>query len=436
MTSEFEPTERKGSVRPVVGSTPITTAAFTAAGTATSAVIAERDEQREGLPRAARDAQARDDERREGAEHEQHADEPELLGDHRQDEVRVGLGQVQELLAAVAEADAEAFRRVRRRRRTARAGSPRSARSARGRGTRASAAERRGERYVGRHADAAERAEAGEPPQGHAADEEQRADQRRPAPPRRRGRAGAAGARPAAPPSTQAALQQASALGAAAARARRPPPATSPTGRARPAGSDTQPRHRQPAARAVRLDPQRQRHREQRTLAAQSGSATRRHSRVAARARRRTRPQGPAPPGGAGSEAGRPPDRERRGRAVDHHDAERGEQRRSAAIPPSRMTGAAPAPGFAALGSPPRLRRVARRGRRRPPRRARAPAPAAHQRPSAEGQRVDRGPEALAALLEVAELVEARAGGRQQHDVAGARQPRGARTAFSMQETV
>jgi hypothetical protein len=43
------------------------------------------------------------------ADHRQHADEAEFLGDHREQEVGVRLRQVEELLDAAAQADAEPF---------------------------------------------------------------------------------------------------------------------------------------------------------------------------------------------------------------------------------------------------------------------------------------------------------------------------------------
>ena len=68
---------------------------------------AERDQQVEALHRCAGDAGTRDQERRESAEHQQHADEPEFLGDEGKDEVGVGFGEILELLLAVADAHAE-----------------------------------------------------------------------------------------------------------------------------------------------------------------------------------------------------------------------------------------------------------------------------------------------------------------------------------------
>jgi hypothetical protein len=45
----------------------------------------------------------------EHADHGKHADEAEFLGDHREQEIGVRLGQVEQLLDAGAEADAEPF---------------------------------------------------------------------------------------------------------------------------------------------------------------------------------------------------------------------------------------------------------------------------------------------------------------------------------------
>ena len=69
-----------------------------------------REVRLEGLPcfrRIARDLERPADEHGEQADHHDHADEAELLGEHREHEIGVRLGQVEQLLHARAEADAE-----------------------------------------------------------------------------------------------------------------------------------------------------------------------------------------------------------------------------------------------------------------------------------------------------------------------------------------
>ncbi len=56
-----------------------------------------------------RDVERAPDESDEEPEREQHAEQSQLLGEHREQEVGVRFGQVEELLHAVAEADAEPF---------------------------------------------------------------------------------------------------------------------------------------------------------------------------------------------------------------------------------------------------------------------------------------------------------------------------------------
>ena len=91
----------------MVGTSPITTDAFRKAGIVSSATM-PNPHNTSNLSRARRaDPRARDPERGEGAEHDEHTHEAELLGDQRQHEIRVGFGQVVELLAAVAEALAD-----------------------------------------------------------------------------------------------------------------------------------------------------------------------------------------------------------------------------------------------------------------------------------------------------------------------------------------
>ena len=104
--SDEPPSLTNGSGMPLVGSSPSTTLMLTNAWMATIVVSAEREERAEGIGRLQRDAQAAPGDDAEADQQAARADEAELLGDHRVDEVGVRLGQIEELLDAVHQAAA------------------------------------------------------------------------------------------------------------------------------------------------------------------------------------------------------------------------------------------------------------------------------------------------------------------------------------------
>ena len=104
-TRDVPPNDRKGSGTPVTGSMPVTAPMLTSACPTTQAVIpvAIRVPNRSGARRAARMPRtAKAPNRR---EHEQGADQPQLLADDGEDEVGVGVGQEAPLGPAGAQAD-------------------------------------------------------------------------------------------------------------------------------------------------------------------------------------------------------------------------------------------------------------------------------------------------------------------------------------------
>ena len=105
-----------GSVSPFVGSTPMFTPMLMNACSPSHSPKPSGEIGRElqaGVLREPRDVEAAPDERHEQRERQHHADEAQLFGEHREQEVRVRLGQVEELLHALAEPHAEPLRRGR-----------------------------------------------------------------------------------------------------------------------------------------------------------------------------------------------------------------------------------------------------------------------------------------------------------------------------------
>ncbi len=114
-TSVDPPNETKGKGRPFVGSAPSTTPMFTIACRLNIAVSAEGQIAAERIARLERRPRAapgdHDEDERDGED----AEEAELFTDDRHDVVGVRLGQEEQLLPAVAEAEAMDARPIRRR---------------------------------------------------------------------------------------------------------------------------------------------------------------------------------------------------------------------------------------------------------------------------------------------------------------------------------
>src|ERR1700685_3392761 len=99
-----------GSVRPLVGRTPMLTPMLMNAWDADQKTETRREIRRELEPVVGgqpRDLETAPDEREEQRQRRDHADEAQFFGQHREQEIRVCLGQVEELLYALAESDAE-----------------------------------------------------------------------------------------------------------------------------------------------------------------------------------------------------------------------------------------------------------------------------------------------------------------------------------------
>ena len=108
------PKEMNGSGSPLVGSAPMTTPRFTSVWVASISGEPEREVAAEGIRRAQADAQPPPDEQREERDDADGADQPQLLADDGEDEVGVGLGQVEELLLRLPEPAAEPATRAER----------------------------------------------------------------------------------------------------------------------------------------------------------------------------------------------------------------------------------------------------------------------------------------------------------------------------------
>ena len=97
------PNETNGRGTPVTGSTPTTAPMLIAACITTRVVETGGEHLLVEVPGTQRDAVAGDGEQRERREHRHHADEAELLPHRREDHIRVGFGEVERLLDAVAQ---------------------------------------------------------------------------------------------------------------------------------------------------------------------------------------------------------------------------------------------------------------------------------------------------------------------------------------------
>jgi hypothetical protein len=105
-SSDVRPYDRNGIAMPFGGTIPITTAAFR--GRHREQRRHPRSHQEvEAIARSQGDAATRDEQGREGADHERHAHQAQLFGEHREHEIGVRFRQVVELLATVAQPDAE-----------------------------------------------------------------------------------------------------------------------------------------------------------------------------------------------------------------------------------------------------------------------------------------------------------------------------------------
>ncbi len=106
ITSDEPPEDTNGKGTPVTGSSSRTTAMLITAWPMIQAPMRSSGDLRKGFAVTAHDATDGNHNHREGDEHEQGADNAELLADDRVDEVVVGSGKVSPLLAAHAWAKA------------------------------------------------------------------------------------------------------------------------------------------------------------------------------------------------------------------------------------------------------------------------------------------------------------------------------------------
>ena len=105
-TSAEPPEERNGSGIPVSGIIRVTPATLISSWNPSHASMPGREQRAEHVGRAVRDPRRAPDQQREQQQHDDHADEPQLLADDRHHAVRVRRRQVEELLPRHAQPEA------------------------------------------------------------------------------------------------------------------------------------------------------------------------------------------------------------------------------------------------------------------------------------------------------------------------------------------